>query len=170
MALVQPYISYGILTWGNANSSVLQKVVLLQKRAIRIINNANFNDHTEPLFKHSEILRLNDLYEYQVCLFMHDFLNKKLPQSFDGMFRLNSDIQTEHVTRQSDHMNVPRCTSALSGKLPIFNFPIIWNKWSPSLSTCKSISQTKKILKNLILDKYAASLKCNSPYCRQCRN
>ncbi len=61
LALIQPYISYGILCWGNANSSTLQKTISLQKRAIRVINNAGYNYHTEPLFKNSEIFRLSDL-------------------------------------------------------------------------------------------------------------
>ena len=37
--------------------------LLLQKRAIRAINKAKYNSHTEPLFKRSKILKLNDLYE-----------------------------------------------------------------------------------------------------------
>ncbi len=60
LALIQPYISYGILIWGNANSSILKKNVSLQKRAIRIINNAGYNYHTDPLFKKCEIFKLSD--------------------------------------------------------------------------------------------------------------
>ena len=51
LALIQPYILYGILIWGNTNSSILQKTVSLQKRAIRIINNVGYNNHTAPLLK-----------------------------------------------------------------------------------------------------------------------
>ncbi len=171
LALIQPYISYGILSWGNANISTMKKTISLQKRAIRIINNTGYNYHTEPLFKNSEIFRLTDLYMlyvYQVCLFMHDFVNKKLPHSFDSVFRLNSDVRDDHVTRQSGDMNVPRCNSALSRKLPLFNFPIVWNTWNRTLSTYTSRSVIKKILKSHILATYSASVKCNNQYCRQC--
>jgi hypothetical protein len=168
LALIQPYISYGLLIWGNANSSILQKTVSLQKRAIRIINNAGYNNHTDPLFKNCEILKLSDMYQYHVCLFMDDFINKRLPISFDGLFRLNSEVQENRVTRQSSHMHVPRCNSALSSKLPLVNFPIIWNNWNSILSTCNSRSKTKKTLKSYILATYSASVKCNNPYCCQC--
>jgi len=40
---------------------------MLQKRAIRIINESP-----------SGILKLNDLYEYQVTLFILDFIDKRL--------------------------------------------------------------------------------------------
>ena len=36
----------------------------------------NSHSHTEPLFASSKILKLRDLYEYQVNLFMYDFCNK----------------------------------------------------------------------------------------------
>ena len=99
----------------------------LQKRAIRIINNACYNNHTDPLFKNCEIFKLSDIYQYQVCLFIDDFISKRLPQSFDGLSRLNSDVQENRVTKQSSHMNIPRCNSALRSKLSLFNFPILWN-------------------------------------------
>ena len=36
------------------------------------MNNAKYNSHTEPLFKTAEILKVKDLYEYQILLFMYD--------------------------------------------------------------------------------------------------
>jgi len=88
------------------------------------------------------------MYQYHVCLFMDDIISKRLPITFDGLFRLNSDVQENRVTRQSSHMNVPRCNSALSSKLSLVNFPIIWNNWNSILSTCNSrFKKTKKTLK-----------------------
>ncbi len=167
-ALIQPYISYGILAWGNASSTMLKKTVTLQKRAVRMINNYGYNSHTEPLFKSSQIFKLNDLYEFRVCLFMHDFVNKELPHSFDNVFRFNFDIQGDHVTRQSSLLNVARCDSAFSRKLPLYNFPVVWNKWNLSLPRYRSKSHMKNIMKRHILNKYAALVTCNNPFCRQC--
>ena len=47
--LVQPYLSYGLVVWGNAKAHYIKKTILLQKRALRIINHKHFNSHTEPL-------------------------------------------------------------------------------------------------------------------------
>ena len=35
--LILPYLTYGISTWGQASQSTLDKLLLLQKRAIRLI-------------------------------------------------------------------------------------------------------------------------------------
>ena len=77
-SLVHPHLFYGILAWGNANPAVLNTTIKLQKRAIRIINNAGYNSHTDPLFKISGILKVRDLYQYQT-LFMLDYNNNRLP-------------------------------------------------------------------------------------------
>ncbi len=49
--MIHPYITYGIIAWGSANASDLKRTFLLQKRAIRTINKAPYNGHTDPLFR-----------------------------------------------------------------------------------------------------------------------
>jgi hypothetical protein len=44
-ALIHPHLTYGILAWGSASSSILHKTIMLQKRAIRTINKAHYNSH-----------------------------------------------------------------------------------------------------------------------------
>ena len=48
--LINPYLTYGISVWGQANKSVLNCLLILQKKVIRIMNFANYRDHAIPLF------------------------------------------------------------------------------------------------------------------------
>jgi len=108
MTLIQPYIDYDILVWEKASSSICHKLCLYIKRAIQSINNDGYNNHTNRLFKICAIFELSDMYQYQLCLFVDDFISKKLPHSFDDvLFHLDSDVQNNCVTKQSSHMNVP---------------------------------------------------------------
>ena len=167
--LIHPYLSYGILAWGNANAATLHKTNMLQKRAIRTIHNSWYKSHTDPLFKCSQILKLNDLHEFQIALFMHDFVNKKLPRSFENVYSLNCDIRGNRLTRQSDLINIVRCNSTFSSKLPIFNFPGIWNKWIRIVPACNSKTRFKGKMKNYIITSYSETVKCANSYCKQCR-
>ena len=110
-SLIQPLLTYGILEWGNANTSIIHKTTMMQKRAIRVINKATYNAHTDPLYKKSGILKLNDQYELQAILFVNDFLSDKLPASFENVFRLNSDVQSAYKIRQSNIVHSGRCDS-----------------------------------------------------------
>ena len=48
--LVLPYINYGILIWGQACKTYLEKIYKLQKWVLRIISNSHYRSHSTPLF------------------------------------------------------------------------------------------------------------------------
>jgi hypothetical protein len=47
---------------------------LKQKAAVRIVLGANYNDHTEPIFKHLNILPLDALRKFFDLQFMQNFI------------------------------------------------------------------------------------------------
>ena len=55
-ALIQSRIQYGTEVWGNGNN--INKLFIVQKRAIRVIHNKRYRHHTDPLFKESKILKV----------------------------------------------------------------------------------------------------------------
>ena len=159
---------YGNLAWGNALPVLLKKTELLQKRAVRIINKRSYNSHTEPLFASSKILKLRDLYEYHVNLFMYDFSNKLLPNSFHSLFRYNYEIQIR-PTRQSHLLHITKCMSKFSANLPLFAFPKIYNKIISQKSTLVSRRLFKEQCQRNLFSTYQAVVHCSNIYCRECR-
>ena len=67
---------------GNATLINLNKIITLQKRTIRLISNALYNGHTDPLYTNCGILLLCDLFKYQDMLYMYDYIHCKWPPSF----------------------------------------------------------------------------------------
>ena len=65
-SLILPYLNYGLLVWGNTHQTLLDKVLLLQKKVIRIICNSPFRCHTDGLFFENNILKVKDLYLFQL--------------------------------------------------------------------------------------------------------
>ena len=61
----------------------------LQKKALRIISKSfsDLREPSSPLFKEWKILKIKDIVEIQNCLFLHLFLKRKLPKSFETFFR-----------------------------------------------------------------------------------
>lgn len=167
-ALIHPYLNYGLLAWGNANVGVLHDTIILQKRAIRTISRSVYNSHTEPLYKELNILKLNDQFELNIIVFMNQFVNDMLPISFVNIYRFNYDVQNCHRSRQSNNLFIERCNTSFASKLPLFNFPKIWNKWIINGCNKESIPQIKikEKVKSLMLKKYLDSVKCDNPKCR----
>ena len=99
-SLVQPYFSYGKAVWGQAASTNLEKILILQKRALRLIHFKPFRFHAVPLFKLSNVLPLNFLYFKTICLIMHDVSNNVTPPNVSKLFTYSSKVH-HHNTRFS---------------------------------------------------------------------
>ena len=54
------HLAYLCLVWGQAKFS-LNRITLLQKRAIKILHSAAYRDHTSPLFHRSKVLKFVDI-------------------------------------------------------------------------------------------------------------
>ena len=62
-AIFDSYLSYCCLVWAQ-NCGTIQRIVILQKKTVRIINFQPSNSHTSPLFKQNFILKFQD----KICL------------------------------------------------------------------------------------------------------
>ena len=69
--LVFPYLSYCSLIWANSAITNLTPIVTAQKKIVRIIHFMPFNSHTNPLFHQSKILKLFDIYNYFLGVYMY---------------------------------------------------------------------------------------------------
>ena len=119
---------------------------LSQKNAIRILNSAKYNAHTEPLFKSCDILPLNSLIEFFQIQFFHNFIIGELPTSFDNYWLRNEDRRfAGAVLRNSSEFHTPHSRLSTTDKIPRQSFPRLWNSFDNE--NIKSIA--KKNLFNL---------------------
>ena len=72
-ALIHPFLTYGIIAWGNTYATTLQPLFILQKKAMRIMTFSKYDDHSSPLFKKLKIIKLFDLITFHVSCFMHKY-------------------------------------------------------------------------------------------------
>lgn len=80
-ALIYPILTYGLISWGNTYSSTTQRLFILQKRAMRAMTFSKFHEHSCPIFKHLNIVKLcmPDLVFLNIGVFMYKFHNTRLP-------------------------------------------------------------------------------------------
>ena len=91
-------LSYGIEVWSNTYKSNITKLIMLQKKVIRIINKQIIDKsklplirltHTGPFFKKNNILKFEDLIIYRNTLLNYNFLNNKYKLDYNSYFKLN---------------------------------------------------------------------------------
>ena len=72
-SLILPHINYCLMIWGYQ----CNRIIKLQKKAIRIISVTKYNSHTEPLFKSLSVLKVEDLLKVQILRFYYKFIHKQ---------------------------------------------------------------------------------------------
>ena len=106
----------------------LNKVSILQKKAIRLVKSAKYNDHTAPLFKSLKILPFEKIIFEQRMKFMHSVYNNYAPLSFKNIWTLNANRATEYELRNSNDFTVQFPRYEGFKKYPLYSFAKIWNE------------------------------------------
>ena len=99
-SLIQPYLFYGLCSWGQANKTNLSKLLLLQKKALRLIYFANQRESAIPLFLITNILPVTFSYYETVASLMYDVVNQIAPSNICNLFSFVSNVHS-YNTRSS---------------------------------------------------------------------
>ena len=103
-ALIYPHISYAIEVWGSADTTHMDKILVLQKRIVRMITLSDQRQDdfafptANPLFLQLGILKVKDIFILQLAKFVFKCLNRSNPVIFHPWFTSTYDIH-HHNTR-----------------------------------------------------------------------
>lgn len=78
-SLFLSYVNYGLLLWGTR----IDKISQIQKKAIRNISNGKYNEHSEPLLKEMNLLKIQDLFYLKLLKFYYNLSYGLLPTYFN---------------------------------------------------------------------------------------
>ena len=79
--MIQPYLTYCNIVWGEASQLALNGLKCLQKRAVRLITHSQYRAPSSPIFKDICVLKIEDLHSLQLALFVYKVQNNLVPQS-----------------------------------------------------------------------------------------
>ena len=148
-SLVLPYLQYCCMIWGNNYDSQLNKLIILQKRAVRLIDCVYPPVSSAPIFKKYNLLKLIDIAKLQLLLVMHKFVTKRLPEVLTKLFNLypadrSNTRLVQHLQQPFSNRNYRLFTSRYLG-------PKLWNElMTPKFTLVSDIPLSKSVIKNII--------------------
>ena len=150
-SLITPYLTYCAELWGNTYKTNTNCIVLLQKRAIRIVNGVDYIHPTNLLFANSRSLKFKDLVELKTLEILFRAKSKTLPDCIQGLFSMRESrylLRGKLIFKQNkERINVrSRCVSVKGVKM--------WNKCENELKECSNMSTFKNIFKKKVLESY----------------
>ena len=163
-SLILPHITYAITSWGNMKNKEMDRLEKLQKKAIRFVNKSKYNSHTDPLFKQSKLLKLQDIYNIECIKIYLRHKAQILSPYLSNQLATNAEIHTHHTRQDQDIHNTP-ITSTLEEQLVNSKIAAAWNKLPHNIKTLGSPSTDT--LKNHFISKYKDS--CNIINCPNCK-
>ena len=166
-ALIAPQLSYAILAWGNVSNREMTRLKIVQKKAVRIIHKSKYNSHCNPLFRKSQLLKVDDIYVTECTKLIIKSRQKTLPEYFANQLTMNLDFHT-HFTRQIYDFHCNPITKTIEEQLINTKISKAWNNL-PDIVKSQPVTPTSiKTLKTFIFDKY--NQPCYIPDCGSCRN
>jgi hypothetical protein len=152
-ALFHSHLLYCTNIVSITSQSNINKIHIVQKKAIRVITNSPYNAHTNPLFKQLRILPFPSLIKFRKLQFMHAVYNNYCNESFAGIWIKNEHRRIEHNLRNANDFLLPHLRIELFRKFPVYSFALVWNslgdlKLQPNPITFK-ISLEEEILNQL---------------------
>ena len=122
----------------------------IAKKSLRTICNTAARSHTDPLFFKHKILKVKDIYSFQLGQFMYKYNNNSLPDIFNSIFLKNQSFHN-YPTRQSNQFHLPRLRTLLAQNTFLYTGPKFWNSLDADIKNARSLSSFKYKLKFLLL-------------------
>ena len=142
-SFVYPYLTYCNLIWGGTYACHLHRLVILQKRVIRIINHQPYLAHTDPLFYQSNILKISDIHNVMVALFI--FKNRDDPRY---------QREHQHNTRSRNSLLPSYHRLTTTQRSLSFVGPTVWNRLPVDITNLERLHKFKIEIKKFFITAY----------------
>ena len=170
-SLLFSHLNYAIEIWGSTHKIYLNRILLLQKRVVRMMSHCDtrYDDYSfhssDPLFYKLNIHKVQDIFVLRIAKFIFNTLIKITPVNFHTWFNLT--VQVHNHNTRSKYVDIDNSTSTRTLFVPIARTsyyglklikvqgPKLWNNLPPLLRVENlTFSIFIKKLKKQLLDIY----------------
>jgi hypothetical protein len=116
--LFQSHLSYGIILWGNSSQYNIQRVLLLQKKAMRVICGLQYSESCKHAFKNMQILTVTGMYIYNLLVYFKMHSND---------FKLNAVDHTYETRNKTGFLRPLKHRTALFEKSVTYSATRLYN-------------------------------------------
>ena len=153
--LVNSHLLHGLTVWGGISKTSLDKLNTLQNKAVKIVAGARYFDYVTPHYSNLKILKLPDLYNYEIAKTMHRCVHNNFPLHHLNMFvkRLNILSKKTKLASKKYSLQISRYTTTKLQRNFKYQGVEIWNS-IPELQQILPFSWFKKTYKQNSISNY----------------
>ena len=155
--LIYPYLAYGLMSWGTAYQTKLNKIKISQNNCIRCIFFANKRESPTPYYTLLEILKLENVFKLKIGTLVHKLQYRK-KDTPPALYDLAQPVSAVHQynTGYASNQNLHRPFSRTNYGLARFSVVTsqIWET-IPMKIKCLQFNSFKKEYKLFLLESQA---------------
>ena len=154
-SIIHPHLLYDIINWGNTFEKYLKRLRILQNNVVKVLGGGRWQDHASAYYSQLNILKLEDLYTYEVAKLMHKYSQNKLPKNLSSFFTPVNAIHSRTTRLASSGLNLSLPFYRIEKLQRSYKFQgvMIWNS-VPQKMKMLSFNQFKIRLKKHLISKY----------------
>ena len=152
-SMVYSRIIYGIIIYGACASSLLKKVQTLQNKLLKVLFKLPHRTDSNILHFDLEILKVHDIYKYQIHKFVYESVKKHSIEQFHNYYTMNYNIHQIN-TRQLNQIHRSN-TKTQYGLNSLKNYGArLWNSLPKEFQKSKSLATFKKAVRQSKINAY----------------
>lgn len=145
----------------------MDKLVKLQKKAIRLVFRAPIGAHTGSLFKLADVVPVKNLYRVEALKFVfkskNELHSKYQPDAINELFKPQKELR--HTRRADSFLNIRLPRGCKKGNA-LYSLSMQWNYAKESHKSAGNLFSLKKVLKDDIMESIEI---CNTRDCVICK-
>ena len=140
-AIFDSHLNYSCIVWAQ-NINTVRRLIVLQKKALRIMNFKDQLFHSSPLFSSSNILKFGDKITLENIRFISRSINRQVHSIFNDWFTFSRNLHRYETCRlATNHLNIPTFQTQTYGHFSIRVIAI--HSWNYTQDILKAILSLK---------------------------
>ena len=144
-------IDYGSISWGSTSKQNIERINKMQKRAARIILNADYITPSEEMFQRLDWMPVSNRIKYNKAILTYKALNNLTPSYISDLLTPTALVYNRTLrSTENGALVIPKTnTSFYTGSFTC-SAPKLWNTFPTSIRQAPSLNTFKRTLKEHI--------------------
>ena len=148
---ILPLIDYGSVTWGSTSLCNLERLLKLQKRAARIILQADYNTPSVDMFIELGWLSISQQIKYNKVVLTYKALHNLTPEYISKLLEPVSETHNRALRSSANGtLAIPRSRSSVFDRSFSYSAPRLWNSFPNAVRNSSSLNSFKHNLKQIL--------------------
>ena len=152
-SLVHSRILYGIELYAACSDSLLNRVQTIQNKLLKVLYDLTYRTNTNELHSKLGLLKVKDIYHFQVLKFVYESVNKIAIVQFHNYYRYQNTVH-HHNTRNENKLYAMRARTKYGQSTLNFLGTKLWNSLDINIQNSKSTYIFKKTIKQKFITTY----------------